>query len=97
MKASPDSLVVGTSTSNDRGGVVSTSCFVKGTPTGFRVLAGVLLKMAERVDSGEVEKGWGLVLHPDDIPGLRTLEVRSLSLGCQAQRRSEEEDRDGPK
>jgi hypothetical protein len=78
-----DSLLVGALETADREGVCSTDVIVDGTPAGFRALAGVLLRMADAVESGKTEGlGWGLVLSPEDITGLGTLDVKALSLGC---------------
>jgi hypothetical protein len=105
MKAPADSLLVGTLATNDRDGKLSTSSIIDGTPEGFRVLAGVLLKMADSVEANSegAGKGWGLVLHPDDISALRTLDVEALSLGCKPElsleglfsTEGEDEDEDG--
>ena len=82
MKLPGGSLLIGTLTTNDREGTESSHTVVDGTPRGFRALAAVLRKMADQVETGETESGWGLVLHPDDISGLETLAVDALALGC---------------
>ena len=85
------SLLIGTLAIIDGEGAPSTNAIIEGTPASFRVLAGVLLKMADTVETmTEAETGWHLALHPDDIPALKLLDVESLSLGCQFQLNSED-------
>lgn len=77
-----ETLIVRTLTTNDKEGTDTTRAIIEGTPAGFRALANILLKMADTVDSAETKTGWGLVLHPNDIPALKALQVESLSLDC---------------
>ena len=85
IKSVPDnSLLVGVLRSNDRAGNEVTNSIIEGTPEGFRMLAIIMTEMADQVESGEThENGWGLSLSPEDIPALRTHEVKLLSLSCQ--------------
>lgn len=84
LMAMPEgSLEVGILTSSDKEGKEWTNVTVDGTPEGFRALAGMLVKMADSVGSGEAKgKGWGLELHPDEVKGLVVRGMESLSLGC---------------
>ncbi len=64
-----DALGVGVRRTQSRDGAARTDAVVEGTPAGFRLLAGILLEMAETVETmpGACETGYGLVLCPIDL------------------------------
>ncbi|MEM7601663.1 MAG: hypothetical protein AAF357_09635 [Verrucomicrobiota bacterium] len=76
----PNALLAGYESTVDSENDPWQYAILRGTPDGFRMLALVLVEMADKVDANGED--WHLALSPDDIAALLTANVRNLSLTC---------------
>jgi hypothetical protein len=77
-----ESLRIGFETTVDRDGKEWNYALIHGSPAGFRMIANMLLEMADHVESKQ-NGGWHLSLSPEDIPALLTTNVKNVDLTCQ--------------
>lgn len=62
---------------------------IEGSTSAFRMLADMLLTMADAVDNPERNEhiGWGLVFDPNDVPQLKMDDDYMLTLDCEPESR----------